>query len=839
MRRYFEKTGFQGGTPRIVAVGLLALSGLLTAGPIRYAVDGSKHEQYAEPEDSLYRSPMKLLVSRDGKRLYVTCEKAGMVLEIDTEHGRVVDSVRVGSQPFDITATPDERLLLVTNRGDDNVSVIRTETFVEERTFPVGDDPHGILVDPTGRYCYVANLSTDDISVVDLRSYSEVKRNRAGNAPFECAPGVDGGFVYVSSQTSIPVPFRTPPVQELTVLETEAHTVVGRRNLPSTAIGQGCAVSPDGALVAVALEIPKNLIPETQIYQGWMVTYGFALCERGPSGRVAYCLLDEPNLYYTDPFDLVFTPDGRHLYISSSGVDVVSVVDMTKLSSVFDIKDGRIGISDSLVDVYARHLALSNEYVVARIPTARNPKGLAVSPDGGRVYVANRLSDNVQVIDTRTRHVTETIELGGPYITTLLRRGEILFNYASISFQKQMSCNTCHPEHHVDGLIYDIAIDGGMGKNLVDNRTLRGIAFTEPFKWSGLNPTLYRQEGPRAAQLFFRSHGFEKDDLEAMVKFIESLPLPENRYAPEGGSLNEFQLRGKQLFERAYTNDGRYIPVANRCITCHPPPYYTDRMTHDVGTRAPFDTDEEFDTPQLNNTYETEPFLHDGRCYTLEEIWTEHNPDDLHGVTNDMKKEQLNDLIEYLKALVPAGKGVPDFTDSSRCRDPALYPTLYGRSAETPPPAPYVGDQTCRQCHAEEYRLWLGTRHARSFVTLQTRMAMMMSPDSTEAPSPTQSLICLACHGPGASAPDSLRTCTFRFEEGVSCEACHGAGGAYAREAIMHDRKCSAASGLVMPSEEHCLECHTTPANHNPVVDGPFRYREWLNKIRHWEQQGE
>ena len=36
---------------------------------------------------------------------------------------------------------------------------------------------------------------------------------------------------------------------------------------------------------------------------------------------------------------------------------------------------------------------------------------------------------------------------------------------------------------------------------------------------------------------------------------------------------------------------------------------------------------------------------------TLEEIWTRYNPYDQHGVTNDMTKDQLNDLIEYLRTL--------------------------------------------------------------------------------------------------------------------------------------------------------------------------------------------
>jgi len=245
--------------------------------------------------------------------------------------------------------------------------------------------------------------------------------------------------------------------------------------------------------------------------------------------------------------------------------------------------------------------------------------------------------------------VARCIDLGGPKVETALRRGERLFNHASVSFQQQLSCTTCHPENHLDGLSYDIGLDG-MGLNLVDNRTMRGIAGTGPFKWNGKNPTIARQEGPRAAQLFFRSHGFEEKDNECVVKFIESLPLLENRFRPQR-KYTEFQRRGKNLFERGLTRDGRYIPIGNRCITCHPPPYYTDGLRHDVGTKASHDLDGEFDTPQVNNIHLQAPYLHDGRCYTLEEIWTIFNPDDTHGQTNDMTKEMLNDLIEYLKTL--------------------------------------------------------------------------------------------------------------------------------------------------------------------------------------------
>ena len=45
----------------------------------------------------------------------------------------------------------------------------------------------------------------------------------------------------------------------------------------------------------------------------------------------------------------------------------------------------------------------------------------------------------------------------------------------------------------------------------------------------------------------------------------------------------------------------------------------------------------------------TAPYLHDGSARTLEEIWTVYNPEDKHGRTNDLTKDELNDLIEYLR----------------------------------------------------------------------------------------------------------------------------------------------------------------------------------------------
>jgi len=512
---------------------------------------------------------------------------------------------------------------------------------------------------------------------------------------------------------------------------------------------------------------------------------------------------------------------------------------MEKVKTLLKAQNGKIGISDETIKLYARNLALSSEYVVARVPTGANPKALAISPDGRWLYVANRLSDSVTVIDAEDvvrglNPRTTEIDLEGPKKETMLRKGAKLFNYSSISFQKQLSCNTCHPENHLDGLVYDIAIDGGMGRNLVDNRTMRGIAETAPFKWSGKNPNLYRQEGPRAAQLFFRSHGFVKEENEAIVRFIESLPIPNSRYLAQDGKLNEFQKRGKEMFERAYDNMGRYIPVANRCITCHPPPFYTDRMMHDVGSQAYFDTNTDYDTPQLNNIYDNAPFMHDGRCYSLEEIWTEFNPDDLHGVTNDMKKEQLNDLIEYMKALAPE---VPaeeitqvKLSDIEGESHDLEIDDL--ESFETPP-AKYVGTQSCKSCHSETYRIWVGSKHARTYVVLGTMMAMKMGENERVKTSPQKSAKCLTCHATAATVSREYRTPDFHIEEGVKCESCHGPGEQHVKKAITEGKEDAMQAKLLKPKEDDCMTCHKPKNSHKMLKKKPFDYATFWKKIAH------
>jgi YVTN family beta-propeller protein len=575
--------------------------------------------------------------------VWAACEASASVVVVDAVSRVKVAEISVGGQATDVAFSPDGSRAYVSSRLDDSVSVIDTAARKVVQVIPVGDEPHGLLTDHAGRTLYVLNTSSSDLSVVDLAAGRQVRRLSTSRYPWSLALSPDGSRMLVTNALSRLGGFRTAPVSEITVLDAAKAQVADRRPVPEANLLLGIAWHPSGEFALATLNRTKNLVPMTRILQGWTITNGLAILWR--DGRVDQVLLDEPQRYFADVTDVTFTPDGRTALATSAGTDLVAVIDVGKLLALVTRTPDR-----ERTDLLPNWLGASSEFVVARVRVKDNPRGIAVSPDGATAWVANTLDDSLSVIDLSRNEAVARVDLGGPTTVTHIRWGEQLFHNATITFQRQFACATCHPDGHVDGLTYDIEADG-IGVSPVDNRTLRGIYDTDPFKWEGTNATLARQCGARLAVFFTRIAPFTPEELRALNDYTVTIPRPPNRHRPLGAPLTEAQRRGKVIFERQRTADGREIPPEGRCAYCHFAPYFTDRQPRDVGTKHPTDRQGKFDVPHLNNIYDSAPYLHDGSANTLEEIWTVHNPYDTHGYTNDLTKDQLNDLIEYLKTL--------------------------------------------------------------------------------------------------------------------------------------------------------------------------------------------
>jgi YVTN family beta-propeller protein len=599
----------------------LLLAGILHAAPVRYP------------------TPIELAVSPDGARLLVLCEGTDELVVADAHTGKITGRVQVGRVPKGLWLSGG--FTYVANSWSDTVSVIDTASLQVTRTLKTGFEPNAVFANDTA--LYTANRIGNDISVIDLASGAETRRLAGGRGASYLTPSPDSQSLYCTHIYPNIGRHRAPPESEITVVDTEHQIVRERQPLDNVAGVFHVAFSSDGRLGIACQLRPKNLVPLAHVEHGCV--FGDSLTLFGADvGEPVQVLIDELERYYTMPFGVAIAPDKSAAYISTTGANSVTVVDIKRLLEFVRAASPRER------RVLANDLSASAHFVAARIPVGRSPKGIALSSDGASLYVANRLDDTVSVIDTATRSVARTIQLGVPAELTPQRRGERLFFDARFAFHDGFSCANCHLESTFDGLQWDLEPDG-FGKDIVDNRLLEDVDGTEPFKWNGGNPDLETECGPRTEKYFYRSQSYSRDELSDLVSYIKAMPLRPNRYRLPNGELTAAQERGKDIFDRTRRKDGTPIPQANQCGFCHSGRHYTNQTQVDVGSGKWSDRSPVIDVPQLTNIALTAPYLHDGSAHTLEEIWTIFNPKDTHGVTNDLVKDELNDLIEYLKTL--------------------------------------------------------------------------------------------------------------------------------------------------------------------------------------------
>jgi YVTN family beta-propeller protein len=275
------------------------------------------------------------------------------------------------------------------------------------------------------------------------------------------------------------------PESEITVIDTARAVVVDRMPLHHIAGVFHLAFSSDGRLGVAAEYHPKNLVPLAHLEHGGAFAYTLTIFG-ADVGKPVEVPLDELERYAARPFGVAIAPDKSRIYVSCGGSEMVTVVDVPRLLKYIHTHQGP----------YVQDLSASSNYVVARINVGHDPRGLTLSRDGRKLFVANRLEDTISVIDTRANRIASTITLDGPKTISTLRHGEQTFYTARYSFQGQIGCASCHIDSTFDGLTWNLEPDG-FGRSTVANKLLEDIKDTEPYKWNGGNPSIPIECGPR------------------------------------------------------------------------------------------------------------------------------------------------------------------------------------------------------------------------------------------------------------------------------------------------------------------------------------------------------
>ncbi|HKW36346.1 MAG TPA: CFI-box-CTERM domain-containing protein [Burkholderiales bacterium] len=264
---------------------------------------------------------------------------------------------------------------------------------------------------PDGRKVYVANRDAASVSLISTVKHVQLITQPMGAAVQAIAAHPDGRWVYATAGAD---GIYVLDAGTATHVDTIALTVGGNpvgAGTGTAPIPNGLAISPDGRyLYAVDNQSGgKVLVVDLQMRSV------VASADQGPGMM---------------PLAVAAHPGGQKAYFAfastpASGGGVVQVFDVATLSPTGQISAGAmpegIAVTPDGSKVYVAN-ALDNTVTVidattdspaATIAVGQGPLGVAISPDGSHAYVANESDHSVSVIAVSSDSVATTIPAGG------------------------------------------------------------------------------------------------------------------------------------------------------------------------------------------------------------------------------------------------------------------------------------------------------------------------------------------------------------------------------------------------------------------------------------------
>jgi len=583
-----------------------------------------------------YLSPLVLVADNEGKKLYVAEATANQIAVFDIAAGKVKKVIPLPDPPSGLALAPSGQILYVTGAvPDGRIHVVNLKTGGIHSILTGGHTPNAPVVSPDGETLYVCNQFNNNVTVIDLESDKELAKVPVPREPIAAAVTPDGKLLFVANLLPAGAADADCVAAEVSIIDTAANKVAANIQLPNGSTGlRGICISPDGEYAYVTHILARYQLPTTQLERGWMNTNALSIIDVSKRKLFNTVILDDVDLGAANPWGVACTDDGSYICVTHAGTHEVSVIDRTKLHN-------KLTSLAQVVKVYDASLTAANvpndlAFLVGlrrRLKLAGNgPRGLAII--GTNVYVAEYFTDSIGIVDVnpKTLHRARSLALAQEKPLTTVRKGEMLFNNASLCFQNWQSCASCHPGGgRVDALNWDLLNDGiGNPKN---TRSLLLAHKTPPAMVTGARPDAETavRSGIKHIQFAVRP----EEDAVAIDEYLKSLkPIP-SPYLVKG-KLSTSAKRGKKIFAKA------------ACAECHAGQMYTDMNKYNVETGKSLDKNLAFDTPTLIEVWRTAPYLYDGRAVTIKEVLKKHNPGDKHGVTSNLTENEINDLAEFV-----------------------------------------------------------------------------------------------------------------------------------------------------------------------------------------------
>ena len=298
-----------------------------------------------------------------------------------------------------ISTTPIATLALPSPLSSYSVFVtdVLTGNMAElgKHTWHIAPSIHGLGLSTDGKTLYVTDVATNRLIAFDLSSGApkELHSVGVGVYPVHMVTTRDGGTIFVTSFGAA------------NVAVVDRHTWKLRATIATPDRPHSIVISPDGQWV----------------YTGCYGGAAIAVINAASASLAATIPLPQA----AEPYGLAISPDGHYLYASDNLTGRLFVVDAQARRVVNSVA---VGLHPALIahspDGKTLYVANGGSHSVSVIdiggdpahPTVRAtvvvtgyPHGIAVTPDGRYVVVADTLGKNLAVIDAQTLKVIATI----------------------------------------------------------------------------------------------------------------------------------------------------------------------------------------------------------------------------------------------------------------------------------------------------------------------------------------------------------------------------------------------------------------------------------------------
>ena len=615
----------------------------------------------------------------------------------------------VGRQPRGVAVAPDGRIW-VTNKGAATVSVLSPSTLAVVQTIalPRASQPHGLVFTPGGSSAWVVLEASGQLLKLDATSGAVQGQVAVGANARHVSMSGDGATLLVSR-------FITPP------LAGEGTATV------NTASGGGEVLAINAATLAVSKTVTLQHSDKADgAQQGSGVPNYLGAAVIAPDGHSAWVPSKQDNIKrgtLRNGLNLDFQNTVRAI---TSRIDLGTLTET--LSRRIDHDNSSVGAAAAFhpSGVYlfvaletSRHVAVidaTSGTELFRLTVGRAPQGLAVSPDGTRLFVQNFMDRSVSIYDLTP--MSTLGELRAPSIATLgtvtaeklsaqVLTGKQFFYDARdtrLARDGYMSCATCHNDGGQDGRTWDLT---GLGEGLRNTISLKGRAATSHgiLHWSanfdelqdfegqirtlaggtGLMSDAAFSTGTRSQPLGDKKAGASAD-LDALAAYVASLSTFDASPARNAdGSFTAAALAGRAVFDKA------------NCVSCHAGVDFT--LSRDASTLKNIGTLKAssgqrlgaaltgIDVPTLRDVWATAPYLHDGSAPTLAAAVQAH-------AGNTVAGTDLANLTAYLQQIGERDAGLAGAwsfsegggltaADQSGWAARSRWPTLPGSAARS------------------------------------------------------------------------------------------------------------------------------------------------------------